>query len=106
MNPVTVHSLPSMFQMLINLYAYFLPVLLCVVWAGLGLADLSRRQTSLRFSVAWVALILLLPFLGAIAYQVFGSPSTVRRDRVIVFGSGVVLYLLVLFVGHMAGGVT
>lgn len=106
MNEVTAHSLPSTLQMIVNLYAYFLPVLLCVVWAGLGVSDLSRRQSSLRFNLIWVAVILLLPFIGAIAYQVFGSPAISRKDRVIVVGSGITLYLLVLVVGRMAGGVT
>jgi hypothetical protein len=51
---------------------------LAVIW-GITIVDLFRRHYSGAATVGWLALIVLLPFIGALAYWVLRKPS---RDEV------------------------
>jgi len=99
-------ALPSGFQMILGLYAYLLPLLLYVLWTTLTLWDLGRRaDTSAAATVAWVVLILALPFVGALAYLWFGGTKLTPRTRLIALGGGAA-YLAVLALGISLGGVS
>ena len=55
-----------------GLYAYVLPLVLYTSWVVLALLDLSRREDLSRELIAWMAAILIIPFLGVVAYFIFG----------------------------------
>ena len=61
-----------------GLYAYLLPFVLYAAWVGIALWDLARRDDVGKGKViAWTAVILLIPFVGVIAYHLF-SASPIR----------------------------
>ena len=66
-------------------------------WTSLALWDLARRDDLGRgAAIAWIAVILLLPFLGVIADHVVGRPRLPAWLRAAVVGGGLVAYLVVL----------
>lgn len=100
-------ALPTVLQMLLGLYAYLLPTLLYVLWSTLALWDLGRRpETRPAFTWSWTLAIFLLPFIGAIAYLLFGGGQTARRFGIVAVGGGAAAYLLILLLGVAAGGVS
>jgi len=55
-----------------GLYAYVLPLVLYTSWVVLALWDLSRRADLGRGRViGWMALVLVVPFLGVLAYYIY-----------------------------------
>jgi len=71
----------------------FILVPLLVVWA-IGLVDIVRRPLSGKAKAAWIALVLVFPFVGTLAYFLFRKPTQeeVRRSRAAAVDS------------HQAGG--
>jgi hypothetical protein len=49
-------------------------IALAIIW-GITIVDLFRRHYSGAATVGWLALIVLLPFIGALAYWVVRKPS-------------------------------
>lgn len=97
---------PGAFQLAFNLYGYLLPFLLLATWSVLAMWDLARRDdvTPPR-GVAWVAIILIVPFLGAIAYHSFGGSQIPAWLRWAVIPGGVLAYLVTFLAISVAGGV-
>lgn len=99
--------LPSGLQILMSLYGYFLPVMLYAAWSTLAFWDLGRREGLSKGSVlGWVLVILLIPFVGALAYHVIGGSQIPRSLRAAVVGGGLGLFALVLLVGNLIGGIS
>lgn len=105
---------PNMFGVLLGsatsiffgLYAYFLPFVLYAAWVALALWDLARRDdVSKTASVGWIAAILIVPFLGVIAYHILGKSKIPAWQRAAFVGGGFVAYLVILAVGAVVGGV-
>ena len=101
-----------------GLYLYLLPFVLYAAWVSLAFWDLARRQDPDRVSttergstlsrgatLGWVAVILLVPFLGVLAYHVAGRSTIPGWLRLAVVGGGIVAYLVILGVGALVGGV-
>lgn len=107
----TVFGLPvvgtSVWQVLFGLYGYLLPFVLYAAWTSLALWDLARRDDLSRgATIAWIVAVLVIPFLGVIAYHVAGrSPSLPGWLRAAVVGGGIASYLLVLAIGALLGGI-
>jgi hypothetical protein len=106
----TVFGVPilaaSPFQLVFALYGYLLPFVLYAAWTSLALWDLARRDDLSRGAVlGWIAVVLLVPFLGVIAYHVLGRPKLPAWLRAAVVGGGLVAYLIVLGVGALLGGI-
>jgi hypothetical protein len=100
-------ALPTVLQMLLGLYGYLLPTLLYVLWSTLALWDLGRRaDLRLPFIWSWTIAIFLLPFIGPIAYLLFGGGQISARARIVTVGGGAAAYVLVLLVGAATGGVS
>jgi hypothetical protein len=113
---VTTRKEPTMFgvpllassawQLVFGLYGYVLPFVLYAAWTSLALWDLARREDLGRAAtVAWILVVLVVPFLGVIAYHVVGRPKLPGWLRLTVLGGGIAAYLIVLAVGASLGGI-
>jgi plastocyanin len=106
----TVFGVPilaaSPWQLVFALYGYLLPFVLYAAWTSLALWDLARRDDLRRgAAIGWVAVVLVVPFLGVIAYHVGGRPKLPAWLRAAVIGGGLAAYLVVLGVGALLGGI-
>jgi hypothetical protein len=89
-----------------GLYAYVLPLVLYTSWVVLALLDLSRREDLSRGStIAWMAAILVVPFLGVVAYYILGKSTIPVWQRWVFIAGGVAVYLLFLGLGMVIGGI-
>lgn len=94
------------FNLLFGLYGALLPFVLYAAWVALALWDLARRDTLGKgAALGWIAVILLVPFLGAIAYHVVGRSQIPAWLRGAVVGGGLLAYLVILGIGAVAGGI-
>ncbi|MGE0551940.1 MAG: PLDc N-terminal domain-containing protein [Gemmatimonadales bacterium] len=90
-------ALPSSWQVLLDLYGFVLPFMLYAAWSTLVFWDLGRREDlSAGATSGWLAVVLLLPFVGALAYLLAARTALPRHFRVSVVSAGVGMYLLVL----------
>ncbi|MGH2806903.1 MAG: right-handed parallel beta-helix repeat-containing protein [Actinomycetota bacterium] len=97
---------PSAWQIFFGLYAYLLPFVLYAAWTSLAFWDLARRDDTRRGTrLLWVAMILLIPFLGVVAYHLFGRSQIPGWLRGAVVGGGIVAYVLILGAGALVGGI-
>ena len=55
-------------------------VLLVIVWA-ITLVDIFRRHIGGKQTVAWLLIVLIVPFLGAILYWALRRPTEEERRR-------------------------
>jgi hypothetical protein len=106
----TVSGVPilaaSPWQLVFALYGYLLPFVLYAAWTSLAFWDLARRDDLARGAVlAWIAVVLLVPFLGVIAYHALGRPKLPGWLRAAVVGGGLAAYLVILAVGALLGGI-
>jgi hypothetical protein len=97
----------SVSSVFFGLYAYFLPFVLYAAWVTIALWDLFRDPTSPGKGrvLGWTAVILLVPFVGVIAYYVFGRSRIPAWQRVMLVAGGLGAYLIILGVGAVLGGV-
>jgi plastocyanin len=114
--PPTVRKEPTVFgvpilaaspwQLVFAIYGYLLPFVLYAAWTSLALWDLARRDDLGRgAAIGWIAVVLLVPFVGVVAYHVLGRPRLPAWLRAAVIGGGLVAYLVVLGVGALLGGI-
>jgi plastocyanin len=97
---------PGAFQLAFNLYGYLLPFLLLAAWSVLAFWDLARRDDlKPAKGVLWVGIILVVPFLGAIGYHLFGGSKVPVWLRWAVIGGGVLAYLVTFLAVSLVGGV-
>jgi plastocyanin len=99
-------SEPTLWTLIFSMYAFYLPVVLYAAWVAVALWDLVRR-TDLRPSrvVMWVAVILLIPLLGPVAYYTAGRSQIPAWLRGVLVGGGIGAYLVILTVAAFLGGV-
>ncbi len=99
-------SEPTAWTLIFSMYAYFLPVVLYAAWVAVAIWDLVRSDDASRGRViGWIAVILLIPFLGPIAYYIFGRSKIPAWLRGAVVGGGIGAYLVILAVAAVLGGV-
>jgi hypothetical protein len=89
-----------------GLYAYVLPLVLYTSWVVLALWDLAKRDDMSRGkTIAWMAAILVIPFLGVIAYYIFGKSTIPVWQRWVFIAGGMLVYVLFLGLGMVLGGI-
>ena len=99
-------SMASAAGVFFGLYAYVLPLVLYTSWVVIAIWDLSRREELTRGkAIAWMAVILIIPFLGVIAYYVFGKSTIPVWQRWTFLAGGMAIYLLFLALGMVVGGI-
>ncbi len=97
--------LPSAPQVILSLYGYFLPLMLYAAWSTLAFWDLGRRtDISAGRTGAWVGVVLLVPFFGALVYHLIGGSGIPKTLRAAMVGGGLGLLVLALALGSMIGG--
>jgi len=100
--------LPQTEQRPIALTTYHLVIRRAVTafaaWSTLAFWDLGRRTNLSRgAAIGWTAVILLLPFIGALAYHVVGGSEIPKPLRATVVGGGLAIFALALLVGRLLG---
>ncbi|MFQ5523864.1 MAG: right-handed parallel beta-helix repeat-containing protein [Acidimicrobiia bacterium] len=89
-----------------GLYAYVLPLVLYTAWVVLALWDIARRDDlSKGAGTGWLAAILVVPFLGVVAYYIWGKSTIPVWQRWVFMAGGMVVYLLFLALGMVVGGI-
>ena len=105
---VTVMGIPiatSWWGLLIGVYGYVLPLILIAAWVTIALWDLLRQESvSQGRKLAWMAGILLVPFLGPILYLAFGRSPIPRAQRLMLVAGGLGVYLVFAIIGALAAG--
>jgi hypothetical protein len=88
----------------IGLYAYVLPLVLYAAWVVIALWELFHSESSKGRVIGWTFAILIIPFLGAIAYYIFGRSQIPAAYRWVLVAGGMGVYALFLALGLVVGG--
>ncbi len=100
--PIGTGGLSTLYPVL----GWLVPFALLVVWLGLAMIDLARRDDLSRGATAgWTAGVLLVPFVGAAAYLLAARSSLPARVRVTAVVGGFGLALVLLIGAVLVGGV-
>ena len=95
----------SWWSLLLGLYGYILPFVLYASWVAVAMWDLIRRDTDpITERARWMAVVLLVPFVGPLLYFAFGKSSIPSQLRLMLTAGGVVAYLVFLVIGLVLGG--
>jgi hypothetical protein len=89
----------------IGLYAYVLPMVLYAAWVVIALWELFHSDSGTGRVVGWTLAILIIPFLGAIAYYIFGRSEIKAAYRWVLVAGGLGVYALFLALGLVVGGI-
>jgi hypothetical protein len=97
----------STFGALVVLYAYVLPLVLYAVWVAIAIWEVIVRRDDLGTGgeIGWILAILVIPFLGVIAYYVIGKSKIPVSHRWVLLAGGMGAYLLFLVLGLFLGDV-
>lgn len=86
---------PTWWGLLISLYGYLLPLVLYSAWVAVAVWDLVRREElSTGRRIGWIAVVLLVPFLGPIIYFAAGRSPIPAGLRWMLVGGGLGAYLI------------
>ena len=87
---------PTWWALLISTYGYVLPLILYASWVSVATWDLVRREeVSPGRRAGWMALVLLVPLLGPIAYFALGRSPIPGSLRLMLVVGGLGIYVLV-----------
>ena len=91
----------------VGLYAYVLPLVLYAAWVVIAVWEIITRREDLSrgAGIGWILVILIVPFLGVIAYYLFGKSRIPAAYRLVLLAGGMGAYLLFLVLGLLVGGV-
>jgi hypothetical protein len=91
----------------IGLYAYVLPLVLYASWVAIAVWEIVTRREDMGrgAAIGWILAILIVPFLGVIAYYIFGKSQIPAVYRWVLLAGGMGVYLLFLVLGMVIGGV-
>jgi plastocyanin len=95
----------SWWSLLLGLYGYVLPFVLYASWVAIAMWDLIRRDAdAITERARWMAIVLLVPFVGPLLYFAFGKSEIPSQLRLMLTAGGVVAYLVFLVIGLVVGG--
>ncbi len=104
---LTVFGIPmatSWWSLLIGLYGYALPGFLYAAWVTIALWDLIRQESiPISFRARWMAVVILVPFLGPILYYAFGRSPIPRQLRMMLVVGGALACLLIASLAALLG---
>jgi hypothetical protein len=91
---------------LLGAYAYFLPLALYAAWVVIALWEIIKRDDLSRGAgIGWMFAILVIPFLGVIAYYIVGKSQIPAAYRWTMLAGGMGVYILFLMLGLVIGGI-
>ncbi len=92
---------------LVGLYAYVLPLVLYAAWVVIAIWEIigKREDMSTAVELVWILAILIVPFLGVLAYYIFGKSQIPASHRWVLLAGGVGAYALFLALGLVLGDV-
>ena len=96
MREVTIMGIPltSTLTTVLGLYGYVFPLVLYAAWVAIALWDLVRRdEVSDRRRIGWMALVLIVPVAGPVAYFVAGGSAISQAVRWFLVLGGIVIYI-------------
>jgi hypothetical protein len=95
----------SWWSLLLGLYGYILPFVLYSAWVAIAIWDLIRRDTeSVSNRAVWMAVVILVPFLGPLLYFGFGGSPIPAQLRLVLTAGGIGAYLIFVLLGVVFGG--
>jgi polyferredoxin len=95
----------SWWSLLLGLYGYILPFVLYASWVAIAMWDLIRRDADpMPERARWMAVVLVVPFVGPLLYFAFGRSSIPAQLRLMLTAGGVAAYLVFLALGLVFGG--
>jgi hypothetical protein len=72
---------------------------------AIAMWDLIRRDAdTIPERARWMAIVLLVPFVGPLLYFAFGGSSIPPQLRLMLTAGGVIAYLVFLVIGLLLGG--
>ncbi len=90
---------------LLGLYAYVLPLALYATWVVISIWEIVKRDDMSRGKgIAWIFAILIVPFVGVLAYLFFGKSHIPAAYRWVLTAGGIGVYALFVAIGAVAGG--
>jgi hypothetical protein len=90
--------------LLVGIYGYMLPVILYAVWVVIAVWDLLRREdVRQRGRAGWLALIMLVPVVGPLAYYAFGRSPIPGGTRWMLTAGALAVYLIVAALAVVLG---
>ncbi|HZD22340.1 MAG TPA: PLDc N-terminal domain-containing protein, partial [Acidimicrobiia bacterium] len=90
----------------LGLYAYVLPLVLYAAWVVIAVWEIIGRRDDLSrgAGIGWILAILIVPFLGVIAYYIFGESDIPVSYRWVLLAGGLGAYLVFVAIGALIGG--
>ena len=90
---------------LFSLYGYLLPFVLLAAWTAIALWDLARREDLGRgATIGWTLGVLVVPFVGPLAYHAVGGSPIPGWHRAAFTVGGLLAYVVVLAAAAVTGG--
>ena len=91
---------------LFSLYGYYLPFVLLAAWVTLALWDIVRREDlEGGGALGWMAAVLVVPFVGAVAYLFAGGSGIPLSQRLMVVVGGLLAFVVIVGAAAVTGGV-
>src|ERR671922_1401373 len=95
----------SWWSLLLGLYGYVLPFVLYATWVAVAMWDLIRRETEPTSTrIGWIAVVLLIPFVGPLLYYAMGRSPIPASMRLALTAGGALAYLVFVGLGVVLGG--
>ncbi|HXV71779.1 MAG TPA: right-handed parallel beta-helix repeat-containing protein [Acidimicrobiia bacterium] len=97
----------STFGAIVGLYAYVLPIVLYAAWVVIAIWEIigKREDLSAGAELMWILAVLILPFVGVLAYYIVGKSQIPASHRWVLLAGGLGAYALFLALGLVIGGV-
>jgi hypothetical protein len=92
---------PTILDLIINFYGYYVPFILMAIWAPMAILDLAKRNIDAKTGTIWSIIIVGLPLIGAGAYHIFGKSELPQWFRNIFVYGGMILLILIMILSSI-----
>lgn len=92
---------PTILDLIINFYGYYVPFILLAIWAPMALIDLAKRNVDSKTGIIWSIVIIGIPLIGAGAYHIFGKSEVPNWFKNIFIYGGAGLLLVIMLISSL-----
>ncbi len=86
---------PGIIFYLSYFYAYYIPIILYVIWLPISIYDLGKREDiSKSLSIIWTGFIIIVPWFGSLVYLLMGKSGIPFHFRLAITLPGIILAIL------------